>query len=260
MMCYFSFNTMMRKTAYILYQPYKWLIFIPLMALFTVLLVFIGFLLAVLVNDRVAHATTGVWWARLLCYMTPIGVRLIGRENIRKGRSYMIVANHQSSYDILVLYGWLPLNFKWVMKKELRKVPVFGFAGEMGGNIYIDRSSSEALSHTLAEAEKKITTGVSIIMLPEGTRSKTGELGMFKIGAFVIAARLGLPILPVTMVNTRNILPPGTLDLFPGRATCIIGEPVDIPPGASNEDLERIKEEIRHGIQATIDRYAGQDD
>ena len=158
---------MKNRFLYILYQPYKWLFFIPLFLVATCVFVFLGVVVVFLANDRIAHKTTGVWWSRFSLFFTPAPVDVIGREHIDKNQSYMVVANHQSNYDVLVLYAWLGIDIKWVMKMQLRKVPVFGFAGELGGNIYVDRSSPEALKKTLEGAKKKLMNGSSIVMLPE---------------------------------------------------------------------------------------------
>ncbi|MCU0848433.1 MAG: 1-acyl-sn-glycerol-3-phosphate acyltransferase [Spirochaetes bacterium] len=178
-------------------------------------------------------------------------MKVTGRENIVKGRSYVVIANHQSHYDILVLYGWLGINIKWVIKSELRKVPVFGYAGEIGGNIYIDRSSPEALRITLNAARSKIVDGTSIIILPEGTRTLTGELGEFKNGAFVIARELNLPVLPVTITGTRRILPPGGWNVFPGTAIMTIHPAIETA-GYGEDQLDRLKERSRGVILAEL--------
>jgi 1-acyl-sn-glycerol-3-phosphate acyltransferase len=240
-----------RKLLRLAYQPYKYLVFFPLCIIATCFFVALGVLVVFLFNDRVAHRTTGVWWARFASYITPIRVKVIGREHVEKNRSYMVIANHQSQYDILVLYGWLGIEIKWVMKIELRKVPVFGYAGEMGGNIYVDRSSHEAMKSTLEGARSKIVRGTSIIMLPEGTRSRTGELGEFKNGAFVIARELGLPILPVTITGTRRIMPPGGWNMFPGTATITIHPAIEID-GYGEDRLNELKERSRGVILAEL--------
>jgi 1-acyl-sn-glycerol-3-phosphate acyltransferase len=240
-----------RKLLRFLYQPYKFLVLIPLSVLATCFFVALGVLVVFLFNDRVAHRTTGVWWSRFIGYITPIRVRVVGRQNVEKGRSYMVIANHQSQYDILVLYGWLGINIKWVMKSELRRVPVFGYAGEKGGNIYVDRSSPEALKSTLEGSRSRIVGGTSIIMLPEGTRTRTGELGEFKSGAFIIARELGLPILPVTINGTRRILPPGGWNVFPGSVIMTIHPPIEIA-GHGEDWLEKLKERARGVILAEL--------
>ena len=161
----------------------------------------------------------------------------------------MVIANHQGQYDILVHYGWLGINIKWVMKSELRKVPLFGYAGEKGGNIYIDRSSPEALRRTLDSARSKIVGGTSIIILPEGTR--TGALGEFKNGAFVIARELNLPLLPVTITGTRRILPPGGWNVFPGTAIMTIHPAIETD-GYGEDRLDGLKELARGVILAEL--------
>ncbi|HOT46165.1 MAG TPA: lysophospholipid acyltransferase family protein [Spirochaetota bacterium] len=241
----------MKKFLHVLYQPYKWLIFFPLFALFTCILVLIGVMVLLIFDDYAANRTTGVWWARLTGYITPILVKVHGREHIKKKQSYIIVSNHQSMYDVLVLYGWLGVDLKWVIKKELRKVPVIGFAAEKGGNIFIDRSDPKAAYESLRQARKKVVNGTSIIILPEGTRSRNGEVGEFKKGAFWLARELKLPILPVTIMNTGNILPTGTFNLFPGRAVMKVHQPMDTAAcdEASFDDLiVQVRNIIKDGL------------
>jgi 1-acyl-sn-glycerol-3-phosphate acyltransferase len=240
------------KVLHALYQPYKWLVFAPLLALSTCFFVGLGVIIIFLFDDTVANRTTGVWWSRFNSFITPMRVTVIGRENIVKNQSYIVVSNHQSSFDIFVLFGWLGIDLKWVIKKELRKYPVFGYAMEKGGNIVIDRSNKKEAYQSLQKAREKIANGTSIIMLPEGTRSRTGHLGEFKRGAFWLAQELGLPILPVTIKGTREILPPKTLDLFPGRATMKIHEPVDISR-YDQGSLDMLIADVRNIIQKGLE-------
>jgi 1-acyl-sn-glycerol-3-phosphate acyltransferase len=214
----------------------------------------LGVIVIFLFDDRMANRTTGVWWSRFSSFITPMRVTVIGRENVRKDQSYIVVSNHQSMFDIFVLFGWLGIDLKWVIKQELRKYPVFGYAVEAGGNIVIDRSNAEQAYASLENARDKIAGGTSIIILPEGTRSLTGQLGEFKKGAFWLARHLDLPVLPVTICNTRYILPPKTLDLFPGRATMRIHQPVDIH--AYDEDsFDELIGDVRNIIQKGLDEY-----
>ncbi len=242
----------MHRILRILYQPYKWLVFFPLFFIVTCLMVLTGIVVVVFFDDYAANRTTGVWWARLAGSITPMRVRVAGREHIVKGQSYVIVSNHQSMYDVLVLYGWLGLDLKWVIKKELRKVPVIGFAAEKGGNVFIDRSDPRGAYQSLEAAKKKIIHGTSIIILPEGTRSRTGELGEFRKGAFWLARELKLPILPVSIANTRAILPPRTLDLFPGTAYVKIHRPIDTA-SCDESAFDGLIDRVRQVIQAGLD-------
>ncbi len=243
-----------KRILHLLYQPYKWLVFGPLLVISTCFFVGLGVIIIFLFDDTVANRTAGVWWSRFNSFITPMQVTVIGRENITKRQSYVVVSNHQSLYDIFVLFGWLGIDLKWVIKKELSRMPVFGYATRKGGNILIDRSNPEEAYTSLQEARDKITNGTSIIMLPEGTRSRTGQLGEFKKGAFWLAKQLNLPVLPITIVNTRNILPPKSLDLLPGHAIMRIHEPVN----ASEYDdasLERLASDVRQIIQKGLDEH-----
>ena len=238
----------------LLYQPYKWLVFGPLLVLSTCFFVGLGFIMLFFTSDRVVNRTVLVYWARFLSFMTPMRVAVVGKENIERGQSYIIVSNHQSSYDALVMVGWLGLDVKWVMKTELRSFPIFGWAAEKGGQVFIDRSKTKAAHESLERARNKIVGGTSIAVLVEGTRSRTGELLEFKKGAFWMAKHLGLPILPITICNTIHILPPKTLDLFPGRAIMKIHEPIDVN-GYPGESLDLLISDVQRVIQTGLDEY-----
>ncbi len=235
------------RLLWLLYQPYKWLVFLPLLALSTCFFVGLGVIVIILFDDRTANRTTGAWWSRFNAFITPVRVTVTGRENIREGRSYIVVSNHQSLYDVFVLFGWLRMDLKWVIKKELRSFPVFGYASEKGGNILIDRSNPKEAYRSLERARQKCTGGTSLIILPEGTRSRTGEMLEFKKGAFWLAQNLGLPILPITILNTASILPPDTLDLFPGKAAMKIHEPID-PKRYGKDELDVLIRDVRDVI------------
>jgi 1-acyl-sn-glycerol-3-phosphate acyltransferase len=238
----------MRRILYIIYQPYKFLVYLPILVFSTLFLGTAAVVIATTISPKLASATCGVWWARLNAYITPMLVSVWGRERANKEQSYVIVSNHQSHYDVFVLYGWLGIDFKWVMKKELRKIPALGVACEKAGHIYIDRSNRETAIASLEEAKKRIVNGTSVLFFPEGTRSATGELQEFKKGAFIMALELGIPILPITILNTGNILPTQTINLFPGRATMLIHPPIDVS-GYNKENLRELMAEVKKVIQ-----------
>jgi 1-acyl-sn-glycerol-3-phosphate acyltransferase len=241
-----------RNLLHILYQPYKWLVVIPFLLLSTFFLGGVAILIATTISPKLASATCGVWWSRLNSYMTPMLVSVRGRHHIDKEQSYVVISNHLSHYDIFVLYGWLGIDFKWVMKKELRNLPALGAACEKLGHIYIDRSNRETAIASLKEAKKRIVNGTSVLFFPEGTRSASGEMGQFKKGAFVMALDLGIPILPITVLHTDKILPSRTLDLFPGRASMVVHEPIDVS-GYCKEELGELMADTREVIQAGLD-------
>jgi 1-acyl-sn-glycerol-3-phosphate acyltransferase len=186
-------------------------------------------------------------WANLNCILTPVFVKVKGRENIDPKQSYVIVVNHQSAYDIIILYARLGIYFKWLMKKEIRKIPGIGFGSQAIGHILIDRSSTKAAIETINYAKSKIKDGTSMLIFPEGTRSRTHDMLPFKKGAFWFAFDLNLPILPVTINGTREILPSETMNLLPGKAEIIIHPPININ-NYSKDNMADLIEKTRNLI------------
>lgn len=132
--------------------------------------------------------------------------KIEGLENIDKKKSYVIVINHNSMVDILALY-FLPLNFRWVSKREVFRIPYVGQLLTIHGDIAIDRSrGADSMRKVTEDGKMWIDRGASIAMFPEGTRSKSGEMGRFKQGAFALAKEAGVEILPVVMHGTRTVL------------------------------------------------------
>jgi 1-acyl-sn-glycerol-3-phosphate acyltransferase len=211
-----------------LYKIYTWLVFIPLVGISTVFFGSATVVLLFFLKPRQVSTLCGKTWARVNSFFTPMSVTVIGREHVDPHQSYVIVSNHQSQFDIFVLYGWLDIDFKWVMKQELRKVPAIGIACERLGHIYVDRRNREAALAAINAAKQRIVDGTSVLFFPEGTRSRQEGLRPFKKGAFRMALDLQLPILPITIQGTREILPSDTTDLYPGRATMIIHPPIAI--------------------------------
>jgi 1-acyl-sn-glycerol-3-phosphate acyltransferase len=211
-----------------LYQIYTWLVYVPIVGLSTAFFGTAVLILLVFLKPRIVGPLCGKGWARVNSYAAPMLVTVIGRENIDPRQSYVIVSNHQSQFDIFVLYGWLDIDFKWVMKQELRKVPVIGITCERLGHIYVDRSNRDAALASINAAKQRIVDGTSVVFFPEGTRSREKQMRPVKKGAFRMALDLQLPILPITIRGTREILPSDTTELYPGRATMIIHPPIPI--------------------------------
>jgi len=235
----------------IAYRPYQWLFLFPLLVLSTLICGTLAAVVALLVSPRTG-GMFGAAWARINSFFVPMTVNVVGAENIEAGRSYVITANHQSHYDIYVLYGWLGVDFKWVMKKELEKVPVLGPACKALGHIFIDRADSKSAIETINAAKAKIVDGTSVVFFPEGSRSDDGLVKPFKKGAFRMAIDLGLPVLPVTINGTRKILPKGSIDLRPGGVTMIIHKPISVK-GYSEENMTELMDKTRMIINASLD-------
>lgn len=229
-------QALIRNLGYLLYQPYKLLVFLPIVMLSTNVF---GSLVVITMSLGLVGIARKipVLWARVNALAAPSRVRVSGRQHIVPGQSYVVVANHQSHFDILAIYGWLGIDIRWVMKMELRKVPVLGLACEKLGHIYIDRSSSRRAQASIEQAKSQLHSGTSIFFFPEGTRSLDGRLLPFKKGAFKLAKELNLPILPITIVGTHDILPAKTLNLLPGSVELVVHPPVVQTPDSSEESL-----------------------
>ena len=210
-----------------LYLPYKWLFLVPSFGFLTSFLTPVAIFLSFIFGYRIANYC-GVIWAFVTARLTPMKVKISGRENIDKNQSYVIVSNHLSHYDIFLLYVWLGIDFRWVMKQELRQVPFLGIACQVMGHIFIDRSDTQKALTSINNAKKEITNGTSVLFFPEGSRSRNGHLCKFKKGAFKMALDMGLPILPVSITGTNKILPPDTFNLIPGQARMTIHPPIEI--------------------------------
>ncbi len=235
-----------------IYSFYKWLIFIPVLGVSTFVCGMSVVALVWFVRPRTLARIFARSWARINSWFTPMFVRVEGRHHIDPNQSYVIVSNHQSQYDIFVLYGWLDIDFKWVMKQELRNIPVIGVACDKLGHIYVDRSNREAAMASIAAAKSRITDGTSVLFFPEGTRSRDGQLKNFKKGAFHFAVDLQLPVLPITINGTRQILPSDTLDLFPGRATMTIHAPIGIED-CQRDNIGELAALVRERIASGLD-------
>ena len=216
----------MNKLLSITYQPYKLLVLSPVIILSTLILGITSVFFAIFISPKIASKYIGSLWAKVIAISTPMFVEIEGKENIKKNTSYIITPNHQSQYDIMVLYGWLGIDIKWVMKKELRKVPMLGYACEKMGHVFINRTNKKNALETLEETKGKLANGASIIIFPEGTRSKINEIGIFKRGAFSLAIDLKTEILPITIIGTNKILPPDTFNILPGKVKMIIHKPI----------------------------------
>lgn len=237
----------MKKILFWPYQLYVWLIFFPLVVILTLVFSSLTVLFSILINPHFASRVFAVSWARWLAWLTPISVRVEGGENADRGRSYVVISNHQSMYDIIVVYGWLALDLKWVMKQELRKIPAIGIGCEKAGHIFVDRRNPQRARKALDEALARLGQGIGILFFVEGTRSKDGRLLPFKKGAFRTAIEQQIPLLPVTLIGTRDILPNSTVRLFPGAARMVVHPCIEtegMDASQTDEVLARSREVI----------------
>ncbi len=228
----------MRKIPKSIYQFYKWLFYFPYVLLSTIILGS-GCIFAALTLGEKSTNIFAVAWAKAACFLVPLEIKVLGEENFSTEKSYIIVANHQSMADIIILQAYVKLTIKWIMKKELESIPLFGFACKKLGCIYVDRFNHKSALASMNAAQKNLSTNSSVIFFPEGTRTRDGKLLDFKKGAFRFAMATGIPILPVTIKDSINILPADSIDVSPGSASIIIHPPINMD-NRSIEELDTI--------------------
>lgn len=190
-----------------LYLAYQLFFVLPVLLTATAL-----FSLFTIVGSTLGFANFWGYWpfhilSRLFCYILLLPVHIEGRENIDQKSSYVFVANHQGVFDIFLIYGFLNRNFKWMMKKSLRNIPLVGKACEDAHQIFVDKSGPKAIQKTYANAREILKGGTSVVIFPEGARTFTGHMGLFRRGAFQLADELQLPVVPITLNGPFDILP-----------------------------------------------------
>ena len=188
------------------------------------------------------------FWSRAFFRLFFLPVSVDGIEHIEPKQSYVFVSNHQSMFDVWLIYGWLPVVFKWLMKAELRKVPFIGSGCKAAGHIFIDRRNAKAALESIKNVEKQLVNGVCTVIFPEGTRSLDGEVGRFKRGAFQIAWDLGLPVVPLSLSGCFEVLPKGKPFVRRHPVHMHIGKPIDLKQFAdSNEAVEAVRAAVMAG-------------
>ena len=231
----------MKRFFLLIYQVFVWLPIFLVITILTALVTMIGCWCG---GERIFSYYPGMLWSKLTCMITLCPVKVIGHEKLDKKQSYIFVANHQGAYDIFLIYGYLGQPIKWVMKKSLRKIPFVGQACEAAGFIFVDNSSPKAAAKTIEEAEAKLKNGASIAIFPEGSRSKTGKMGVFKKGAYQMAMDLKLPIVPVTINGSYEVMPICSYFITPHKMELIIHDPISTE-GLASENIREVAVNIR---------------
>lgn len=242
----------MKRIAFCLYQVYVFLVLMPLGLIVTFAAGWMTVAAAAIWNPRIASRYVAANWGRIICWMTPVKVTIEGAENANPDNTYVVVCNHQSQYDIFVVYGYLKLDLKWVLKAELRKAPGVGIGCEKAGHIFVDRKKPEQARKSVGDALDRVGDGVGVLFFAEGTRSPDGRLRSFKKGAFRVAAAQGLPILPVTIIGTRDIQKPKSLFIFPGKVKMVIHPAVAAASGEDASDITDLMSKTRAAISSAL--------
>ncbi len=234
----------------ILYRIYQVIIMAPILLVATFLTASTTIILSFLGLGRWAGYFFPHWWARLFCVMTMVRVTVKGRENIDKNTSYVFVANHQGAYDIFSVYGYLNHQFRWMMKKSLEKIPFVGYSCKVSGHIMVDNSTPSATKATLEKAESQLRGGMSLVVFPEGARSWDGKMRKFKRGAYMLAMEFGLPVVPVTIDGSFEVMPRFKKIPHWGHITLTIHKPIEAVEG--KHDLPKLMEETFEIIHSSL--------
>ncbi|MBO4621513.1 MAG: 1-acyl-sn-glycerol-3-phosphate acyltransferase [Paludibacteraceae bacterium] len=232
---------------------WQWLIAYPILFVATLLCAIFTILLVHWKDSAFVHGFQQLW-SRLFFWLFFMNPEVEGEENLQKGQSYVFVGNHTSMYDAWLVYGWLPVVFKWIMKASIRKIPFVGTACKAAGHIFIQRGASKQAMQSLEEAKSRLQNGVCVVIFPEGTRSLDGNVAKFKRGAFQIAFDMQLPVVPLSLSGVYDVLPKDKVLVHPARKVKLkIGKPIDLSRYAEDEHQQAI-EDVRELVIAGIEK------
>ena len=196
----------------------------------------------------------GRFWAGIALKVSHIKLIVRGQEHIPRGRPAVFACNHASQSDILVLYQALPIQFRFLVKKELFKIPLLGIAMKWAGYIAVDRRArGKAAIRSLQEAVEKIKKGTSICIFPEGTRSPDGRLRPFKIGGMLVATKAGCPIIPVAISGSHKVFPKGKLKIYPGQIKVVIGPAIQTEAQEDKLSRNMLAKKVWEAISSMLD-------
>ena len=193
-----------------------------------------------------AHATI---WGRIGLWLAGVKLRVTGLEKVPVEGPVIFMSNHQGNFDILALCSGIPRQFAWIAKEELFAIPVFGHSMRRGGYIPLDRSDGRSAMRSIEAAAALIRSGRSVVIFPEGTRTADGALLPFKKGGFLLAAKAGVPIVPLTINGSAAVNPPKRLELYPGTITIRFADPIPSAEGGGARS-EQLMEQVRTAIAA----------
>lgn len=243
-----------------LYRIYQFCVVLPVVAVATVLTAVTTTVGCTVGNGHFWGYYPGKCWAWLIVRLLLLPVKVEGRGNLEKGKSYVFVSNHQGAFDIFLIYGFLGRNFKWMMKHQLRGMPFVGKACEAAHHIFVDKRGPGKVRETYDKARSTLRDGMSLVVFPEGARSFTGHVGAFKRGAFMLADELQLPVVPLTINGSFDVMP-RTRDMkwviwHPLRLT--IHKPV-MPVGRGADNVRNVEERSREAVvDGLVPEFRGQ--
>jgi 1-acyl-sn-glycerol-3-phosphate acyltransferase len=196
-------------------------------------------------------------WSWLILATTGVEVTVHGLERLVKGKTYVFVANHQSIYDIPCLFWNIPFQLRIIAKESLGKFPMLGPHLKRTGHMLVDRSKPDR-SGIFGWASRLTSNGLSLIVFPEGTRSKDGMMGKFKGGSIMLAMQAGLPLVPISVIGSRHVMKKGELTTRPGHVTLIVHEPIEMVanPEPSVHEVRELADRVREVIRPAVEAEA----
>ena len=242
-----------------LYRTYQLLVAAPILLLATTLTAIVTILGCTLGKAHFWVYYPAMIWSRLMCWLMLLPVRVEGRENLQAHTSYVFVANHQGPYDIFLIYGFLGRNFKWMMKKSLGQLPLIGRACRSAGHIMVDKSGPRGIQHTCEQGRRVLHGGTSLVVFPEGARTFTGHMGVFRRGAFQLADELQMSVVPITINGSFDVLSRQQgftfLTWHPLRLTI---HPAIAPQESGHDDVQHLMQQSYDTIMSALDpKYQG---
>ena len=204
-------------------------------------------------TGRVCHSLARTW-SRLLLWGLGVNVRVQGAEEVPPGAA-VFAANHGSALDVLLLFGHLPANFRFIHKRSLYWIPMIGWTLWLAGHIGIDRTSPFRARRSLERAAARVHGGTSVAVFPEGTRSTDGTLRLFKRGSFVLAIEAGVPVVPVSLAGVKAVVPRGLATLRPGTIRLRI-HPAVPTSGRTTDTAEALADEVRQVVASGLEAAA----
>lgn len=215
----------MKTLLNILYKIYSFTIALPLFVVITIFVSTSVIIAGFLGDTDVVAYYLPKFWSKCAFWLFLLRVKVEGRKNIKKEESYVFLANHQGYYDIFLVYGYLGHNFKWMMKEYLRKIPFVGYACAKSKQIYLADGIS-GISKAVQQSRETLKGGMSMVIFPEGTRTRTGKMGPFKRGSFMLANEIGLPIVPLTINGSFDVFNRNAKSVSFGTVTLTIHKPI----------------------------------
>ena len=241
----------------IAYRIYEIFICLPLILIATILTAVVTAIGCTLGDGHFWGYYPGKLWSQFILWILLIPIKVTGRENLKHGESYVFVSNHQGAFDIFLIYGHLCRNFKWMMKIGLRRIPLVGYACAKAHHIFVDKSGPKKIKASYDTARATLKDGMSLVVFPEGSRTHNGKIGTFHRGAYLLADELQLPVVPLTINGSFEILPRDKKGIIPNRhaITLTIHAPI-YPKGKGAENAHAIMDESRKVIVSSLEaRY-----